>query len=136
MMAENTVTGGEGNTLSTGNGDPTAALEQVQGLLKAKDDTSRFVGLALLKSLLDNQPQLREDVIRLNAFWNAISPKFLDRLLGAGKNKNVTQQESRNMVDIAVTVLHTFAILLPAETRDDERLVGRSASLVNALISR
>ena len=40
--------------------DNAAALEQIKGLLKAKDDTSRFVGLALLKSVLDTQAQLQK----------------------------------------------------------------------------
>ena len=126
----------DNNTGSTGAGDPAAAFQQLQGLLKAKDDTSRFVGLALLKSVLDNQPQLREDVVRVAALWGAISPKFLDRLLRASQNKNVTRQEAKDMVEIAVAVLHTFMILLPTETLDSKSVVCRLTALVNALISR
>jgi hypothetical protein len=40
------------------------------------------------------------------------------------------------MVDIAIAVLHTFSILLPADARDATRLVGRLPALVNALIDR
>lgn len=116
--------------------DPTVALDQMQGLLQAKDDTSRFVGLALLKSVLDNQPQLRENEVQLRTLWEAISPKFLDRLLRSGKNQNVSKVESRDMVDIAVAVLHTFAILLPSDARDDKRFVGRLPALINALLER
>lgn len=124
---------------STGNSaivDPAAALEHMRGLLSANDDTSRFVGLALLKSVLDNQPLLREDVGQVTTLWEAISPKFLDRLLRAGQNQKVTKEEARNMVDIAVSVLHTFTSLLPVEVRDSKRLVGRSSALVNALVER
>jgi hypothetical protein len=116
--------------------DPAAALEHMRGLLGAKDDTSRFVGLALLKSILDNQPLLRENVGQLASLWEAISPKFLDRLLRAGQNQRVTKEEVRNMVDIAVAVLHTFTSLLPKEVRDTKRLLRRSPALVNALIDR
>jgi hypothetical protein len=72
----------------------------------------------------------------VNALWESISPKFLDRLLRAGQNEKVTKQAGKDMVDIAVAVLHTFGILLPAEKRDDERLVGRLKNLAIALINR
>ncbi len=116
--------------------DPAAALQHTRGLLSAKDDTSRFVGLALLKSILDNQPLLRADVGQMAALWEAISPKFLDRLLRAGQNQKLTKEEARNMMDIAVAVLHTFTNLLPEEILDNKRLVGRAPALVNALIDR
>jgi hypothetical protein len=135
-MADQNLSGSDAKPLSPAAADPTSALERMRGLLSAKDDTSRFVGLALLKSLLDNQPQLREGVAQLVIIWDAISPKFLDRLLKSGQNRNTTKQEANDMVDIAVAVLHTFAILLPAEARNDKRLVGRSATLVNALVYR
>jgi hypothetical protein len=124
---------------STGNSatvDPGAALEHIRGLLSAKDDTSRFVGLALLKSVLDNQPLLREDVGEVTILWEAMSPKFLDRLLRTGQNQKLTKEEARNMVDIAVAVLYTFSVLLPAEVRDNTRLVGRLPALVNSIIDR
>lgn len=114
--------------------DPTAALNQMQGFLKAKDDTSRFVGLAVLKSVLDNQQDLRDDTEKITALWNSISPKFLDRLLRAGQNNNVTTQEAKDMIDIAVSVFHTFAILLPEQARRERRFTGRFAALTNALL--
>jgi hypothetical protein len=128
------ITGGDNRDYAVV--DPAASIEYMRGLLRAKDDTSRFVGLALLKSLLDNQPLLREDSGQVVTLWEAISPKFLDRLLRAGKNQNVTKEEARNLVDIAVSVLHTFTGLLPEELRDNKRLVGRSPALVNAIIDR
>lgn len=125
-----------GNGLSVTAQDPSAGLDQIRGFLKAKDDTSRFVGLALLKSVLDTQAQLREDVIQVNSLWESISPKFLDRLLRATKNDHVTADEARNMIDIAVGVLHTFAIILPEESREDKRFIGRIDPLVNCLVQR
>jgi hypothetical protein len=125
------------DTLQTGSkADPAAVLDQMEGLLKAKDDTSRFVGLALLKSVLDNQPHLRENEVQLERLWEAISPKFLDRLLRAEQNKKISKDEARDMVDIAVAVLHTFIILLPAGVLDDKRIIGRVPALVNALVHR
>lgn len=116
--------------------DNAAALEQIKGLLKAKDDTSRFVGLALLKSVLDTQAQLREDVALVSSLWESISPKFLARLLRASKNEKTSNEEAKNMVDIAVGVLHIFAILLPEDTREDRRFVDRIGGLVNCLVER
>lgn len=124
------------DTASPAMGNSAAGLEQIKGLLKAKDDTSRFVGLALLKSVLDTQAQLREDAALVNSLWEAISPKFLDRLLRATRKDHITRDEAKNMVDIAVGVLHTFAILLPEECRDDKRLAGRIDALVNCLVQR
>lgn len=116
--------------------DNAAGLEQVKGLLKAKDDTSRFVGLALLKSVLDTQAQLREDIALVSSLWESISPKFLAKLLRATKNEKTSNDEAKNMVDIAVAVLHMFGILLPEESREDRRFVDRIAGLVNCLIQR
>ncbi|KAL5322648.1 hypothetical protein ACEPPN_010622 [Leptodophora sp. 'Broadleaf-Isolate-01'] len=113
--------------------DPVATFEKMQELLKAKDDTSRFVGLALLKTVLDNG-QLINDPQRLRILWDALSPKFLDRLLRAHQNEKVSRTDSKDMVDLAVAVLHTFSILLPEEARREKRLTGRTAPLVKALI--
>lgn len=134
MVDSSPSTAGLASAFSVGNS--AAALAQMQGLLKAKDDTSRFVGLALLKSVLDNQPQLQQDTAQLLGLWESISPKFLDRLLRAGSNKKATKEEAKDMVDIAVAVLHTFTILLPQEPRNDKRLLGRTGALINALIQR
>lgn len=116
-------------------GDTAATFEKLQDLLRAKDDTSRFVGLALLKSVLDNG-QLAQDHEKLRALWEAMSPKFLDRLLRAYQNEKVNKSESRDMVDLAVAVLHTFSILLPEKSRREKRLTARTAPLVKALVQR
>lgn len=132
-MSQRADKGENENASSSSPGD---GLDQVRGLLKAKDDTSRFVGLALLKSVLDTQAQLRKDAALVRSLWEAISPRFLDRLLRATRNERVTRDEARNMVDIAVGVLHAFVILLPEEARGDERLVGRVDALAGCLEQR
>jgi hypothetical protein len=115
--------------------DAAATFEKMQDLLKAKDDTSRFVGLALLKSVLENG-QLAQDPERVRVLWESLSPKFLDRLLRAHRNEKVSKSDAQDMVDLAVAVLHTFSILLPESSRKEKRLVGRSSALIKALVER
>lgn len=115
--------------------DPSSTLNKMKDLLGAKDDTSRFVGLALLKSVLDNG-QLAQDSEDLKVLWETMSPKFLDRLLRAPQSEKVNSAESKNMVDLAVAVLHTFAILLPEDSRKQKRLTGRTDPLVKAILHR
>ncbi|KAF8857174.1 DUF1941-domain-containing protein [Acephala macrosclerotiorum] len=120
-MAEESVSG------------PAVTLQKMQDLLRAKDDTSRFVGLALLKSVLDNG-HLTQESEALRDMWESLSPKFLDRLLRARQNEKISQTDSKDMVDLAVAVLHTLTILLPDDCRRDKRLTGRTAPLVKALV--
>ena len=115
-------------TASTTTQAPSA--EKIQEFLKSKDDTSRFVGLALLKSVIDNSAALRQDEASILELWESISPKFLDRLLKSG------QKGSRDMLDLAVSVIHTFSRLLPDEARRQSRLTGRVSPLVAALLKR
>lgn len=112
-----------------------ATFEKMKDLLKAKDDTSRFVGLALLKTVLDNG-QLLKDPERLRSLWEAIPSKFLDRLLRSQQNEKVSRSDAKDMVDLAVAVLHTFSTLLPEDSQKEKRLTGRAAPLVKALIQR
>ena len=113
----------------------TDPFETMHNLLQAKDDTSRFVGLALLKSVLDNW-QHTQNPERLQLLWEAVPPKFLDRLLRARRNEKINKEEAQNMVDLAAAVLHTFVILLPEASRQGKRIVGRMESLVKALLER
>lgn len=109
---------------------------QVQQLLKAKDDTSRFVGLALLKSTLDDSAELRSNREVVASLWESISPKFLDRLLKTGSRPGAKDKETKEMLDLAVNVLYTFTLLLPEESLSDARLIGRIPRLVEAVLRR
>ncbi|UNI21514.1 hypothetical protein JDV02_007497 [Purpureocillium takamizusanense] len=109
-------------------------IVNIHELLRTKDDTKRFVGLAMLKSVLDNSPQLREDHQLVQALWSSISAKFLDRLLKTGSKSSSSNHTARNMLDLAVSVLHTFIALLPQESRGEAKLTGRIPGLVNALL--
>lgn len=119
---------------AAGNSD--ISIEKIQGLLKTKNDTSRFVGLALLKSVLDNSKELREDEAALSELWGCISPKFLDRLLRTGSAPSHAPNDAKDMLDLAVAVLHTFTILLPESKRSEQKLVGRIPLLVASLVDR
>lgn len=110
----------------------TVTIHKIQELLKTKNDTSRFVGLALLKSVLDNSPQLREDEAAVTTLWQSVSPKFLDRLLRSGSQSS--GQDAKNMIDIAVAVLHTFSTLLPEHTKSSSTIVGRIPALVPVIL--
>lgn len=105
---------------------PEAALQQVFTLLKARDDTSRFVGLSLLRTLLDSNEELRENASIITQCWDAVPNKFLTRLMKAGGDND----EAKNMNNIAVAVVHTFANLLPAEKVAAKKMLDLCEPLV------
>ncbi|OTB20377.1 hypothetical protein K445DRAFT_72027 [Daldinia sp. EC12] len=111
-----------------------SSIEKIQQLLKTKDDTSRFVGLALLKSVLDNSPELQSEKEVIVSLWDSISPKFLDRLLRTGSHSSSEQKSSKDMLDLAIAVIHTFAVLLPDEAKQDTKLLGRIPRLAKAVL--
>ncbi len=118
------------------------SVPKIQALLGAKDDTSRFVGLALLKSVLDNTPEVRDNEENIVALWESIPPKFLDRLIRTGSKQTPSsapdasspRKNSNDMLDLAVSVLHTFAALLPEKARQNPRLLDRIPQLVACLL--
>lgn len=112
----------------------TVTVQKIQELLKTKNDTSRFVGLALLKSVLDNSQQLREDKSTITELWQSVSPKFLDRLLRSGARQS--SKDAKDMIDIAVAVLHTFSTLLPESGRTDSSIIDRIPTLVSVVLQR
>lgn len=116
--------------------DASKGLEQALALLKAKDDTSRFVGLALLKSILDNNVEFQKDSKTIADCWAAIPTRFLDRLLRAGESGKKSREEAKSMVELAVAVIHAFVVLLPKTSQEDERLLGRTEGLMSALTKR
>ncbi|KAK4650731.1 hypothetical protein QC762_710140 [Podospora pseudocomata] len=111
---------------------PAASLKKIQTLLSAKDDTSRFVGLALLKSVLDNTPELRANEDGIASLWNSIPRKFLDRLIRTGSKQQA--KGTNDMLDLAVSVLHTFTVLLPEKSKQESKLINRIPQLVACLL--
>ncbi|KAK4241685.1 e9b59b6a-f39c-4d2a-9b94-75afe2ab05bc [Achaetomium macrosporum] len=116
------------------------SIDKIKALLGAKDDTSRFVGLALLKSVLDNTPEVRSNEEAVVALWESIPPKFLDRLIRTGSKHKApdpsesSRRDSNDMLDLAVSVLHTFAALLPEHAGQDSKLLDRLPQLVACLL--
>lgn len=111
-----------------------ASISQIQTFLKAKDDTQRFVGLALLKSVLDNSQDLRQDEQIIQTLWESISPKFLDRLIKTGSK--TSGENAKEMLDLVVSVMHTFAALLPETARAESKFTDRIPGLVGAALYR
>ena len=102
--------------------DPSSALAQTLGLLKAKDDTSRFAGLSLLRSLLDSNEKLRDDPDVISKCWSSISEKFLVRLLKAQPSDKRNEEESKSLVELAVSIVHTFVNLLPSNELESTKI--------------
>ena len=119
---------------------PVKELEAALGLLKKHDDTSRFVGLALLKPVLEQElGQLddtdeRESAEIIQRAWDAIPAKFLDRLLKARSKEGRSRGEAENMVGVAVAVLQAFMGLLESP-HTDEKFIGRVPVLMSILHS-
>lgn len=117
------------------------AHQKILDLLREKSDTSRFVALSLLKSVLETQAsktsksedQRSEGLVEI---WRAISPTFLDRLLKARTSQTIQRSEANDMVDIAVAVIHAFVLQIPDSIRNDEKLCGRAKVLIDALVDR
>lgn len=116
-----------------------ANLDQIKSLLKksnlkTNNDTNMFAGLALLKSVLDNSPHLRQDQHIVYDLWTSIDQKFINRLIKTGSNPS--KRDAKDMLDLAVSVLHTFAILLPESARVEPKFTDRIPVLVAALLHR
>jgi hypothetical protein len=115
--------------------DSSGTYDKLIELLKTKNDTSRFVGLALLKSILDNG-QLAQDPDRIHVIWESLSPKFLKRLLRARENDKTSRSEARDMLNLSVSILYTLTNLLPESDLKNKRLTVLSNPLVEALLHR
>ena len=119
---------------------PVKEFEAALGLLKKHDDTSRFVGLALLKPVLEQElMQLgntneREGVETIKRAWDAIPAKFLDRLLKARSKEGRSRSEAEDMVGVAVAVLQAFTGLLESP-HTNEKFIGRVPVLMSILHS-
>ena len=115
---------------------PLKSLDQALALLAAKDDTSRFVGLALLKSILENKIEFQKDTEIIIKCWEAIPSRFLDRLLKAGAADEKPKEEAHYMVELAAAVLHAFIVLLPDYMKSNKKSIDRIPGLLDALPRR
>lgn len=108
------------------------SLGQILSLLKEKNNTSRFVALALIRSWIDTNHDSQKNIPTLLQIWRAIPKSFLLRLLKAQPPKS-KEDDSRSMNSLAVAVIHTFANLLPAEQLENENFAVFCDSLIDAL---
>lgn len=107
-------------------------LDNIRSSLKQKNDTSRFVGLTMLRSFLDSPSELKEDEKVLLSLWECISSRFLDRLIKSKAEK----EGGQSTLDLGVSVTYKFATLLPDAAKREARLVGRIPVLVEAALQR
>ena len=110
----------------------TRSLDSVLALFEAGDDTSNFVAISLLRSILDDREELREDRETLLKCWNTIPTAFLRRLLRSKPSKKRTEEEAQSMVGLAVAITHVFFNLLPREVIEHQ-LRDRADDLVAAV---
>lgn len=156
---ENSTAQNDGASANTKSTQQEARIARIELLLRTRDDTSRFVALALLKAVLDDQAKDEEDdeggekksklksslpeetLLRL---WEALPVKFLDKLLRAGLKSSSSSSttaapkssDAAHMRDLAVAVLHTFTVhILPVERHSDARLLGRIPLLIASLLN-
>ncbi|PHH62555.1 hypothetical protein CDD81_6941 [Ophiocordyceps australis] len=111
---------------------PVLSLDKIKDLLKSKDDTQRFVGLAFTKSLLDNSQQHRQDEQVIQELWTSLSPRFLNRLLRTGSRPDAS--DGKQMLDLAASVMHTFAALLPQSSMAEAKFTERIPAIIDALL--
>ena len=113
--------------------DPIERLDQTLGYFQDSDDTSKLVGLGILRSIVYNKRELREDIKVIDRCWAAISTRFLDRLLRASDYKGESVVDRDYLLGLAVATIYNFAFLLPEASRDDEKFAGRINGLLAAL---
>ncbi|GAO47259.1 hypothetical protein G7K_1469-t1 [Saitoella complicata NRRL Y-17804] len=77
-------------------------LQQCLTLLKASDDTSKFVALTIIPAILSRDPSLAP------VCWAALSHSFIDRLLRT-KSRTDEQNSANDLHELAVMILHSFA---------------------------
>ena len=105
-------------------------LQGALDLLGKEDDTIRFVGLGLLKSILEDELSVDNDTddekkaAMIEKCWDAMPISFIDRLLKSRKTSKRDRSEINNMIALGVSVLHVFMTLLKSPGTD-EKFLGR-----------
>jgi hypothetical protein len=117
-----------------------ANVEKIKALLKSKsgNDTQKFAGLALLRSVLDNSPRLQANAEVVYDLWASMDGKFVSRLIKTGSkpaSKGAERDDSKSsMLQLGVSVLHTFAVLLPETALGESKFTDRIPALIPALL--
>jgi hypothetical protein len=150
MATENTETSAQASSPAE---KPTTASDVPEGPTLARAQ-HRLVGLGLLKSFLDNSPELRDDRVALGALWKAVPGKFLDGMIRKALGSSIKSEEDydvgeedirvpqwegaqgKDMIDLAVSVLHKFITLLSDKQKRGPRFLNRMPMLMEALLKR
>jgi Neurochondrin len=108
---------------------------QVPALLGRKDDTSRFVALTILRTIIDSKPEVRENEQAVLKIWRTIPKKFLVRLLKSTPSEKVNTELSNDLKHLAVGIIHTFLCMLVQDLNQLEakEVVPLNIPLLNAL---
>ncbi|KAL8803816.1 MAG: hypothetical protein Q9182_002948 [Xanthomendoza sp. 2 TL-2023] len=130
---ESTVNATLPNQVSEQEQTPLENLDEALQLLRGEDDTLRFVGLARLKAILDDRGEILGDSDVIAECWAAVPTGFLDRLLRAGDREGSQVVDRDWVISLAVSIIYTFANLLPESSRDNVRFSGRIDKLLAIL---
>ncbi|KAG4305995.1 hypothetical protein PORY_000905 [Pneumocystis oryctolagi] len=97
-------------------------------LMKSKEDTPKFVALAMLPSILSKTPLCAID------YWKALDFQWIDRLLKAGPEESSCEKEQDIYMEyrtLALNILLSFASF--PELSQDRNMIERIPSLVSIL---
>lgn len=84
------------------------AFGQILPLLLDKTDTKRFVGLSLLKSLLDTKEDARNNEKLVAGAWKSLQTKYLAKLLRQKHTEKTSVEDALCYNQLAISVIHTF----------------------------
>jgi hypothetical protein len=110
-----------------------AEIDKIKALLRSKNDTQMFAGLALLRSVLDNSPDIQTNAEAVYDLWKSIDGKFIHRLVKTGSKPSI-KADSKSMLDLGVSVLHAFSLLLPRTALEESKFTDRIPVLVPAAL--
>lgn len=115
------------------NQPPLEKLELALSYLRDGNDTSKFIGLSQLRSILVNNRELGEDQFVIVKCWVAIPPRFLYRILRATDYRGERTADRDYMIGLAVAIIHTFPSLLLASSENGLKFVDQTPRLLAAL---
>lgn len=111
-------------------------LEPALCYLKDGDDTSKFIGLSQLRSILVENPELRFNQDLIFNCWVAIPPRFLFRLLRATDYRGERTLDRDYIFGLAVAIIHAVPSLLSGSSGDGKEFHDQIPRLLAALKSR
>ncbi|KAI4171933.1 MAG: hypothetical protein LQ346_008679 [Caloplaca aetnensis] len=110
-------------------------LEPALCYLKDGDDTSKFIGLSQLRSILVENPELRFNQDLIFNCWVAIPPRFLFRLLRATDYRGERTLDRDYIFGLAVAIIHAVPSLLSGSSGDGKEFHDQIPRLLAALKS-